>query len=117
MNRFGLFELIKEQLAEKIQHLQESITLKPSKTGNLPYVTCLVRKKDIKLTPEEIVAITGCARRGDQVEWLTLNGWTFHQNKAREPIVGRMYARLRMAGITPAALTTTGGWVPDFSSL
>lgn len=40
---------------EKIQHLQESITLKPSKTGNLPYVTCLVRKKDIKLTPEEIV--------------------------------------------------------------
>ncbi|MBP8277090.1 MAG: DUF4224 domain-containing protein [Propionivibrio sp.] len=69
------------------------------------------------LTPEEIVAITGCARRGDQVEWLTLNGWTFHQNKAREPIVGRMYARLRMAGITPAALTTTGGWVPDFSSL
>lgn len=40
---------------EKIQQLQDSIISKPSKTGDLPYVTCLVRKKDIKLTPEEIV--------------------------------------------------------------
>jgi len=69
------------------------------------------------LTPEEVAGITGCARRGDQVEWLTCNGWTFHKNKAGEPIIGRMYARLRMAGITPAAMATTGGWVPDFSGI
>lgn len=69
------------------------------------------------LTAEEVAEITGCHRRGDQVEWLTCNGWTFHKNKAGEPIVGRMYARLRMAGITPAALTTSGGWVPDFSQV
>ncbi len=69
------------------------------------------------LTPDELGAITGCARRGDQIEWLTCNGWTFHKNKAGEPIVGRLYARLRMAGITPAALTTTGGWAPDFSAI
>lgn len=69
------------------------------------------------LTPEEVAEITGCARRGYQVEWLTCNGWTFHKNKAGEPIIGRMYARLRMAGITPAAMATTGGWVPDFSGI
>lgn len=67
------------------------------------------------LSQEEIAAITGCVRRGDQVEWLSGNGWTFHKNKAGEPIVGRLYARMRMLGITPAALATTGGWVPDFS--
>ena len=69
------------------------------------------------LTNEEVGAITGCARKGEQVQWLTCNGWTFHKNKAGEPIVGRLYARLRMAGITPASLTTSGGWVPDFSAI
>jgi len=69
------------------------------------------------LTPEEVVQITGCARKSDQVEWLTCNGWTFHRNRAGEPIIGRMYARLRMAGITPTAIATTGGWVPDFSGI
>lgn len=67
------------------------------------------------LSVDEVAGITGCSRRGDQVEWLTCNGWTFHKNKAGEPIVGRLYARLRMAGITPATMSTTGGWVPDFS--
>lgn len=69
------------------------------------------------LTPEEITQITGCSRKSDQAEWLAGNGWTFHKNRAGEPIVGRLYARLRMAGITPAALATTGGWVPDFSGI
>ena len=69
------------------------------------------------LASDELTQITGCVRKGDQIEWLSCNGWTFHKNKAGEPIVGRLYARLRMAGITPAALTTTGGWVPDFSTI
>jgi hypothetical protein len=69
------------------------------------------------LTPEEIAQITGCSRRGDQTEWLSNNGWTFFRNRAGAPIVGRLYARLKLAGITPAALTTTGGWVPDFSGI
>lgn len=69
------------------------------------------------LEPEELNRITGAARKSDQIEWLTCNGWTFHKNRAGEPVVGRMYARLRMAGITPAAMATTGGWVPDFSDV
>lgn len=69
------------------------------------------------LAADEIGHITGCARKGDQIEWLACNGWTHHKNKAGEPIVGRMYARLKLAGINPAALTTTGGWVPDFSGI
>lgn len=69
------------------------------------------------LSQEEITSISGCARRGDQAEWLACNGWAFHKNKSGEPIVGRMYARLRMAGITPALMATSGGWVPDFSNV
>jgi hypothetical protein len=69
------------------------------------------------LSVEELGTITGCVRKSDQIEWLSCNGWTHHKNKAGEPIVGRLYARLKMAGITPVALTTAGGWVPDFSSI
>jgi hypothetical protein len=69
------------------------------------------------LSQNEVVEITGCSRRREQIEWLTINGWTFLKNRAGEPIIGRMYARLRLAGITPAVLATTGGWVPDFSGI
>ncbi|MER2626812.1 MAG: DUF4224 domain-containing protein [Accumulibacter sp.] len=69
------------------------------------------------LSPEELAEITGSPRSALQTDWLTQNGWTYHTTRAGAPIVGRMYARLRLAGIAPAALTTTGGWVPDFSAL
>lgn len=68
------------------------------------------------LSPEEVGDITGAVRKGDQIEWLTCNGWAFHRNRAGEPIVGRMYARLRMAGINPAHLAAAPGiGLPDFS--
>ena len=73
--------------------------------------------KSETLEPDELVQITGCSRKNDQIEWLLSNGWTFHKNKAGEAIVGRLYARLKMAGITPAELTITGGWVPDFTGI
>ena len=41
--------------AEYIQELEDSIFEKELKSGKAYYVVCLVRKKDIKLTPEEIV--------------------------------------------------------------
>ncbi|OPH37413.1 N-6 DNA methylase [Moraxella lacunata] len=41
--------------AEHITLLENTIFQKPSKNGDVPYVHCLIRKKDIKLTPEEAV--------------------------------------------------------------
>jgi hypothetical protein len=69
------------------------------------------------LSQDEIAGITGCHRKADQIHWLELNGWQYHTNKAGEPIVGRLYARLKLAGINPPTLTTSGGWVPDFSKV
>ncbi|STY90325.1 N-6 DNA methylase [Moraxella bovis] len=40
---------------EHITLLENTIFQKPSKNGDVPYVHCLIRKKDIKLTPEEAV--------------------------------------------------------------
>jgi len=69
------------------------------------------------LTQDEISDITGCSRKGEQIQWLHANSWIFHKNKAGEPVIGRLYARLKLAGITPAAMTVQGGWLPDFSTL
>ncbi|NEW61648.1 N-6 DNA methylase, partial [Sulfurovum sp. bin170] len=40
---------------EQIEELENSIFEKELKSGKAPYITCKVRNKDIKLTPEEIV--------------------------------------------------------------
>jgi type I restriction enzyme M protein len=40
---------------EEINWLEQTIFLKSSTMGDLPYIKCLVRGKDIRLTPEEAV--------------------------------------------------------------
>lgn len=69
------------------------------------------------LTQDEIAEITGCQRKAEKIDWLTSNGWVVFRSRAGEPIVGRMYARLKLAGINPVALATSGGWVPDWSRM
>lgn len=41
--------------AAEIEQLEQNITLKTTKSGEVPYTICLVRQKAIKLTPEEVV--------------------------------------------------------------
>lgn len=41
--------------ANQIEKFENSIILKEAKNGLVPYINCLVRKKEIKLTPEEII--------------------------------------------------------------
>jgi len=39
----------------EIEQLEQAITLKKTKNGEATYTICLVRKKEIKLTPEEAI--------------------------------------------------------------
>jgi type I restriction enzyme M protein len=41
--------------AAEIEQLEQTITLKATKSGEVPYTVCLVRQKAIKLTPEEAI--------------------------------------------------------------
>ena len=40
---------------ELIKQFEDSVFTKETKSGSTPYINCLVRNKDIKLTPEEII--------------------------------------------------------------
>ena len=42
-------------MAAEIEQLEQTITLKATKSGEVPYTICLVRQKAIKLTPEEAI--------------------------------------------------------------
>lgn len=48
------YKLSQFTIAE-IEQLEQTITLKATKNGDVPYTVCLVRQKAIKLTPEESI--------------------------------------------------------------
>ncbi|MCP1651828.1 DUF4224 domain-containing protein [Pseudomonas nitroreducens] len=50
------------------------------------------------LTNGELAALIGAKSTRKQIEWLTMSGWRFELNAAHKPIVGRLYARFKLAG-------------------
>jgi hypothetical protein len=69
------------------------------------------------LSPPELVDITGAKSAVGQRQWLDANSWQYVLTRAGQPVVGRMNARLRLAGINPATLATAGAWQPDLSNV
>jgi len=69
------------------------------------------------LGPEEVLQITGCARRNDQISWLDSQGWAYVKTRAGEPIIGRLYARMKLAGISTQLLFAAEAKGPDLSRI
>lgn len=63
------------------------------------------------LADEELATITGYQIPSKQIQWLSANHWEFVLTGARRPIVGRVYARLRLSGVKPSgANAVTETW-------
>jgi len=68
------------------------------------------------LTEDEIAAITGYLTPSRQIQWLASNGWSHVLSGARRPVVGRVYARLKLAGLKASeANTVTETWTFDLT--
>jgi hypothetical protein len=68
------------------------------------------------LAEEELAAITGYQMPSRQIHWLSCNGWQYVLTRARRPIVGRIYARLKLAGVKPSATNAVAEtWTLDLS--
>jgi hypothetical protein len=69
------------------------------------------------LDDEEVENITGRAHRDEQIAWLTQHQWHHEVNRRGDVIIGRLYARLKLAGVDLRALAPGGITVtlPDFS--
>jgi hypothetical protein len=69
---------------------------------------------DETLTSEALAKITGAARRDLQIEWLKKHKWQHTTNRGGDPIVGRLYANLKLAGIEPKTMLREESWEPAF---
>lgn len=70
------------------------------------------------LADEELARITGYRRASKQIGWLAMNGWQYTLTGARKPVVGRVYARLKLAGVRPSgANAVTETWSLDLSKV
>lgn len=69
------------------------------------------------LEDAEVAAITGRPRPKEQRRWLDENGWAYATTAAGHPVVSRIYARLRLAGINPAKQKPAQGWSLDLSKV
>jgi len=56
------------------------------------------------LTEAELASITGYRRPREQQRWLDAERWRYALSGAGRPIVGRFYARLKLAGLNPGLL-------------
>jgi hypothetical protein len=64
--------------------------------------------------------ITGYKSRAYQRRWLDDRQWLYVESRGKRPLVGRMYARMKLGVITPNNIVpnpppTTSVWTPDFS--
>ena len=69
------------------------------------------------LTQAELVELSGRSRKDAQIAWLRLAGWKFTVNAVEAPIVGRWYARMKLAGVDLSAAATPLRVAPDFSKV
>lgn len=54
---------------------------------------------ELVLTDVELHGLTGVQQRRLQIEWLKDNGWVFFISRVGRPVVGRLYANLKLANI------------------
>lgn len=70
------------------------------------------------LTDDELAAITGYKTPSHQRQWLLENAWVFVLTGARRPVVGRVYTRLKLAGVRPSEVSAvTETWSLDLRNV
>ncbi|WP_072365986.1 DUF4224 domain-containing protein [Pseudomonas sp. NFACC10-1] len=72
------------------------------------------------LTDQELADLTGYKHRAHQRKWLNDRNWIFVESRGGRPLVGRMFARMKL-GMAPAPAgdhnppPARPAWTPDFS--
>ena len=72
------------------------------------------------LSEDELADLTGYKHRGYQRQWLKDRHWFFIESCGGRPLVGRMFARMKLGIISPSLATpnpppAAPAWTPDFS--
>jgi hypothetical protein len=71
----------------------------------------------LQLTADELDRLTGSPMTALQIEWLRANGWAYTLTRAGKPVVGRLYANLKLSGVEVATMVSPGSWQPNLSAI
>jgi len=105
-------------LAEATLNAQERPLAQPA-VGYVPLSPIKTIEAEI-FSDEELADLTGYKQRAHQRKWLNDRNWVFIESRGGRPLVGRMYARMKL-GMTNPTLVQQGlpptrpVWTPDFS--
>jgi hypothetical protein len=74
------------------------------------------------LSDEELADLTGYKRRSDQRKWLKDRNWAFVESRGGRPLVGRMFAHMKLGIVNPTLVEQNPppgrpAWIPDFSKV
>lgn len=77
----------------------------------------LPAKDELHLSDAELEAITGASQPRLQIDWLRLNGWAHTLTRAGRPVVGRLYANLKLSGVEVATIVRSDGFELNLSAI
>jgi len=69
------------------------------------------------LTPEEVKRITGASEKKLQIAWLTANRWKHTTDRHGVPVIGRLYANLKLGGLDMENIVADVEWEPNLDSI
>ncbi|KAA8559852.1 hypothetical protein FX985_06235 [Pseudomonas extremaustralis] len=72
------------------------------------------------LSDDELAEITGYKQRAHQRKWLKERNWVFIESRGGRPLVGRMFARMKLGMASPTIADPNQPaprpvWTPDYS--
>src|SRR5450830_251022 len=72
------------------------------------------------LSDDELADLTGYKHRAHQRKWLKDRNWVFVESRGGRPLVGRMFARMKLGMVSPTIVDSNPpparpAWTPDFS--
>lgn len=77
----------------------------------------LPARDELQLSEEELARLTGTPQTARQVEWLKANGWAYSLTCGRRPVVGRLYANLKLSGVEVATMVKSQSFELDLTAL
>lgn len=72
---------------------------------------------ELQLSDAELERIIGASQPRLQIEWLREKGWAFTLTRAGRPVVGRLYANLKLSGVEVTTIVRSEGFELNLSAI
>jgi len=77
----------------------------------------LPAEDELQLTEVELMKLTGTPQHSLQIDWLKEKRWAYTLTRSGRPVVGRLYANLKLSGVEVATIVSPQGFELDLSAI